>query len=1041
MNDPRGSLWRKWDLHVHSPESYHQQFHTDLSTYVQSLRTKAIEHDIEVAVITDYFSVEGYRTLVDEYCEEKYPNPSLALVSGKKLFLIPGIELRLSVFGHDKDAINLHLIFDPEILPQNIRSSCIEKLSIKYQDKTLNCKEDDLVKIGYSVEHDGRYDENLDVEHMGRNERVGAVKKALSIVTLDVDDLDTGLQRLQRGLVGTGLRRSCLKFITYKGHGSLSGFKWYDENFDIGRAGNMKAVLLNYVDGCFSNDPRDRKFLLGQDERTPEQEFLNRFKTLKPCVWGSDAHTLEALFHPSNGNTDDYTWIKSDPTFEGLRQILFEPDSRVYIGVMPDKLTSVEDNKELYIDKFRISSLADESEWFDQVPELPLNSALVSIIGNKGAGKSALADAIALSGNCESDTYSFLTVDKFLALEQRKKYSCEISFLDGFSSKRNISDAEYDPTIPSKVVYLSQSFVKDLCESTDVAKLQSEINRVLYSLIPVEERQGIEGLDQLIQERLQPFDEEIRELREKIADKNKEIVKHEEYARPEFRERKFGLLQEKKRELNNLKASFERINKVEKPKKEENQSIILEVNGLREKLARIKSRAGEIQNSLNTKSLEVKEVEGLISRLRLFEKGAKDFVQSTTESAILRKFKITLDQLFTVKIDLEPLNKIVEQITAEVEKLRGDKGSLDKNSGDITKRIKEKENILGLKEKEYQDYQSSRIKWERRQQDIIGDKNATNTIKNLEGWIDFVDSKLNEKLATLRSERLSIAKAIVNSLDERKRILEKLFSFGKQEAVRIATKANIDPSELIQFKTNLRFISEFEIAFLEMISQNKRGTFFGKEAGLKELRKIKNSIDLIDPSSLVQFPEQIQEALTFDLTKPDNQPTELSIEEQLTEGHSKAELYDYLYGFTYIETAVEIEHKGRRLQNLSPGERGTVLLIFYLLIDRDRRPLIIDQPEENLDNETVFNVLVPLIKRAKKERQIIIVTLNPNLAVVCDSEQIIRAAMQKDAGNLIQYETGSIEHSRIRSDVINILEGTDKAFMNRQDKYRLSVRN
>ena len=72
-----------------------------------------------------------------------------------------------------------------------------------------------------------------------------------------------------------------------------------------------------------------------------------------------------------------------------------------------------------------------------------------------------------------------------------------------------------------------------------------------------------------------------------------------------------------------------------------------------------------------------------------------------------------------------------------------------------------------------------------------------------------------------------------------------------------------------------------------------------------------------------------------------------------------------------------------------------MLLIFYLLVDNDDIPLIIDQPEENLDNQTVYKLLVPSIKEAKNRRQIIIVTHNPNLAVVCDAEQIIHASIDK----------------------------------------------
>jgi predicted ATPase len=125
----------------------------------------------------------------------------------------------------------------------------------------------------------------------------------------------------------------------------------------------------------------------------------------------------------------------------------------------------------------------------------------------------------------------------------------------------------------------------------------------------------------------------------------------------------------------------------------------------------------------------------------------------------------------------------------------------------------------------------------------------------------------------------------------------------------------------------------------------------------------------------------------------------------------------------------------KELEQLSPGERGTLLLIFYLLVDKDDTPLVIDQPEENLDNQTVYELLVPCIKEAKQRRQIIIVTHNPNLAVVCDAEQVIRATLDKKANYQMRYESGAIENPLINKAIVDVLEGTMPAFHNRDSKY------
>ncbi len=120
---------------------------------------------------------------------------------------------------------------------------------------------------------------------------------------------------------------------------------------------------------------------------------------------------------------------------------------------------------------------------------------------------------------------------------------------------------------------------------------------------------------------------------------------------------------------------------------------------------------------------------------------------------------------------------------------------------------------------------------------------------------------------------------------------------------------------------------------------------------------------------------------------------------------------------------------------LSPGQRGALLLIFYLLVDTGRTPIILDQPEENLDNETVVSLLVPVLTEAKKRRQIIMVTHNPNLAVVCDAEQVVWSKFDRKSDSKISYMSGAIENPDLNEGVVDVLEGTKPAFNNRRVKY------
>ena len=159
--------------------------------------------------------------------------------------------------------------------------------------------------------------------------------------------------------------------------------------------------------------------------------------------------------------------------------------------------------------------------------------------------------------------------------------------------------------------------------------------------------------------------------------------------------------------------------------------------------------------------------------------------------------------------------------------------------------------------------------------------------------------------------------------------------------------------------------------------------------------------------------------------------------DQLPKGKRPEEVFGLLYGLEYIRPRYILHWEGKDLSMLSPGERGTLLLVFYLLIDKSDMPLVIDQPEGNLDNHTVAKVLVDCIKEARKRRQVFIVTHNPNLAVVCDAAQIIHASMDKASGNAITYTSGSLENPAMSQFVTDVLEGTRWAFRLRDKKYQV----
>lgn len=229
--------------------------------------------------------------------------------------------------------------------------------------------------------------------------------------------------------------------------------------------------------------------------------------------------------------------------------------------------------------------------------------------------------------------------------------------------------------------------------------------------------------------------------------------------------------------------------------------------------------------------------------------------------------------------------------------------------------------------------------------------------------------------------------------------------------------------------------SQFDDDFLEYINHSKKGSFIGKDDGRKLIRNLRQRTEFESQESVEKFLTDVRYNLLHN-TKNDPE-TEVELTPQLANRKRPEDLYAFLLGLSFLRPSYTLRWEGKDIDQLSPGERGTLLLVFYLRIDKSDIPLIIDQPEENLDNQTVFRILVPSIKDAKEKRQIVLVTHNPNLAVVCDADQVICATLDKNDGNKITYTPGSIENPAINEEIVKVLEGTRPAFENRDGKYKL----
>jgi len=224
----------------------------------------------------------------------------------------------------------------------------------------------------------------------------------------------------------------------------------------------------------------------------------------------------------------------------------------------------------------------------------------------------------------------------------------------------------------------------------------------------------------------------------------------------------------------------------------------------------------------------------------------------------------------------------------------------------------------------------------------------------------------------------------------------------------------------------------FAQRLLGMIDRTKRGPFLQKSE--EDLAPRLAAVDFGDEASLAEFIKAIiNELVPYD---GDSRPT-ADLELQLRSRIDRETLYDFIFGLEYLQPHYALTFNDKQIAQLSPGERGAALLIFYLLVDKSDLPILLDQPEENLDNATVSRLLVPAIRKARDRRQVILVTHNPNLAVYCDADQVIYCDIVRTPSTRISYQAGPLEHVQTRRWVIDVLEGTGRAFGKRHDKYRI----
>ncbi|PZR29086.1 MAG: hypothetical protein DI535_03470 [Citrobacter freundii] len=1016
MNDPRGSIWRKCDFHIHTPLSaLENNFTKDFDAYVKELFTKAIEKNVKVIGITDYFTIDGYKKIRTEYLENEPKLRTLftekELQSIREILVLPNVEFRLNKIiqinkiqegGKKKTEagrVNFHVLLSNELSIKQMEENFLHNLNFVYeaepaQQHRLNkLKVDNLRALGKRLK-----EEQPGIE--GEDLRVGMTHAV-------VDDQEI-IEML------TGNNDFLNKYLTIvPSDEDLSEIQWKSQD------GLTRKILLSAAHAFMSANPATIAFGLGEKAESLDK-FLKEFKTQKPCLWGSDAHNSEKLFEP---DLERYCWVKADPTFEGIRQILFEPKGRVFIGKYPPLRARIQQAKHCYLKSLRVNGLKEydqkNGKWFSGFV-LPLGFELTALIGNKGKGKSAIADILGLLGNAHVDKadFSFLNSQKFCQKGYAENFSATLEWLDQATTSKGLAE-NVDLTNVERIKYLPQSYLEKLCNSED-GRFQKEINKVVFSRLEDSEKLGKRDFDELREHMTSLIAQKIVDLKNDLEAVNKELIHLLEKKEPAYRQVLENKRQGRKDELAAHEEEKKGIVPVPNPALDASLSTeqklkVQELAGLNEEISRLEQAIEAQRQQLAGSRLRLSELGLVLQELVSTKERFETWQQNRADH--YAGLGLDIRALTTMTITTAPVDQFIkaeqERVAALSQTLSEDQETAKGTSlvQDLQAKRKAQE-LLGVELakplRDYQEYEQRLKAWEVRRAEIIGTSEKIDSLVYFETELAYIDTGVDKDL-----EKLVLAQEA---------LMRQIFA-AKQEVQAIYNKIKTSISEVLKeysAEQNISLETAFKIDryFYNRLFDyvNKYGDLY--QVGDQPVRDLVKEHDFDKIDDIIAFVKKL-----------------LGKNLHYKEGR-KGDLYNYLTTLAYLEPEYDLRLNGKSLKQLSPGEKGGLLLIFYLVLDKDNKPLVIDQPEDNLDNQSVAEILVPYIKTAKSKRQIIMVTHNPNLAIVADAEQIVYMDIDKEKDYAVKAVAGAIENPAINKHIVDILEGKMQAFNNRRLKYR-----
>lgn len=930
MNNPAGSMWLKWDLHVHSPASIIQHYggNTDAAwaSFLDDL--ERLPPEFKVIGINDYIFVDGYERVLNEKQAGRLKNIDL---------ILPVIELRLDKFGgvvtkdqngtyssSDWSRVNLHIIFDqlpPEVIRQQFLSAIVqcydlipEAIELKGRWQAVITPES-LTQLGQMVIN------SIPAER--RKTRSNPLHEGFNNFCVSLDKVLEALQKHD-------LKDHHLLAV---GKAEWGNMKWNDQSIAD------KKNVINRVDLVFTASDNPEAY-----ERAKAKLTENGVQsTLLDC---SDAHALS-----TSDNKDRighcFTWIKADPTFNGLVQAVTEFEQRVFVGDTPPKQLLVNSNRTKYASSIAInkragSTLADT--WFNV--DVPLNHDLVAIIGNKGSGKSALSDTIALVGDTKNHaSFSFLNDKRFRDPRCRlaEHFIGTLRWHDGSESQRALYENPSTSSV-ERIKYLPQSYLETLCNelaNNESSTFDGELRKIIYTHVPEEQRIGFPSLDDLLEFTLSQLEAERKLLLEELKKLNAELISVEDRLSPDFRTALDQHLDAKKRELSALEATAP--TPVENPA--QSNTAKQEAATANETLAQLEA----LLNSIHTDEQEARRKKAdalknsahttrIQQSIKNYLKGHEQFL--VTLDALLAEVPTNLRaaDLLTLNLDTAKLTELDVEFKREVQQ-QDSLLSDDSDTGLLKRRevveadIRVLKSRLGEKQRLFLVYREQLALWQRAKTEIQGDKDKPNSIAWYEAQLGALDT-LPGRREQLKSTRLHMVRCIHEQTEKAVAEYRMLYQ-PVQSFVQSVTKMDMP----LPLEFNVRIVEEgFQDTFLNSINRQTRGSFAGIDESNALIRQLLRETNFTAADSVVAFVGRIDDMLHFDRRGESQEQIEIPIANQLRKGHGVEELYNFLFGLEYLRPRYSLTYAKQEVNQLSPGERGLLLLSLLSTYRQGRHP-------------------------------------------------------------------------------------------------------